>query len=137
MGQQRFRSRLDPKPNIDIEREFDALRQKRHLEQQHRVLICRHRERVQQENLHGKNVQKENVPQEDVQKEKMHEKKIYQKKIYRKKTYSNKMYRKKIYSKKMYKKKMYRKKVHGKNSSVISNINKSEKMYKCLKHPSF
>ena len=57
--------------------------------------------------------------------------------MYRKKTYSNKMYRKKIYSKKMYKKKMYRKKVHGKNSSVISNINKSEKMYKCLKHPSF
>ena len=38
--------------------------------------------------------------------------------MYRKKTYSNKMYRKKVY---------------GKNRSVISNINKSATLYKCLK----
>ena len=37
----------------------------------------------------------------------------------------------------MFRKKMYRKKVYGKDRSVISSINKSATLFKCLKPPSF
>ena len=49
------------------EREIDAVRQKQQLAQQYRESRCRHREKVQQENVHGEYVQKESVQQENVQ----------------------------------------------------------------------
>ena len=57
-------SSIDMEPEINLEREFDAVRKSRHLEQQCRELRGRHKEDEQQEGVQKEDVQKENTWQE-------------------------------------------------------------------------
>ena len=57
-------SNIDLEPDINLERKFDAVRQKLQLERQCRESRGRHKEDVQQEEVQKEDVQKEYVRQE-------------------------------------------------------------------------